>query len=153
MSVYPVIFDAPRLLGWYPHMARRDATIWERYLKLEASSWVGFAYDVALGGQNVTDPAATEAEILGWRFSTAQRIDVVGDRGAEHWIIEVRSQARMGAIGAVIGYTMLALREPWTELPLVPCVITDNMSPDVRYVAEQLSVQVIIVPEPEPKVL
>lgn len=153
MSVYPVIFDAPRLLGWYPHMAKRDAAIWERYLKHSATSWQGFAYDVALGGLDVTDPDSTEAERLGWKFSTAQRIDVVGDRGTEHWVIEVRSQARVGAIGAVMGYTMLAIREPWTELPLVPCVITDNMSPDVRYVAEQFSVQVIIVPEPAERVL
>lgn len=153
MPVYPVLFEPPRLLGWYPHMARRDAAIWERYLKLEATSWQGFAYDVAVGGMLVDDPLATPQELAGWRFSTAQRIDVVGNRGREHWIIEVRAQARIGAVGAVMGYTLLAQREPWTELPLVPAVITDNMSADVRWVAEQFSVQVIIVPEAEPKVL
>jgi hypothetical protein len=153
MPVYPVIFGPPALLGWYPHMARRDASIWERYLKQEATSWEGFAYDVALGGQIIEDPDASEAELLGWRFSTAQRIDVVGNRGKEHWIIEVRAQARVGAVGAVMGYTMLAQREPWTELPLVPCVITDNVSPDVRWVAEQFDVQLIIVPEPSERIL
>lgn len=153
MPVYPVIFGPPQLLGWYPHMARRDAAIWERYLKQEATGWHGFAYDVALGGQLVNDPEATEAELLGWKFSTAQRIDAVGDRGTEHWIIEVRAQARLGAVGAALGYTMLAMREPWTQLPLVPCIITDNMSPDVRWVAEQFDVTVIIVPEDEPRIL
>jgi len=153
MPVYKPEFFPPALLGYYPHMARRDATIWERYLKLEARSWVGFAYDVALGGNKVDDPLATEAELLGYQFSTAQRVDVVGDRSTEHWIIEVRSQARVGAVGAVMGYTLLAQREPWTHLPLVPCVITDNMSPDVRWVAEQFNVQVIIVPEAPERVL
>lgn len=153
MPVYPVEFFPPALLGHYPHMARRDAVIWERYLKLEASSWLGFAYDVALGGVVVDDPLGSEAEKLGYQFSTAQRVDVVGDRGTEHWIIEVRSQARVGAIGAVMGYTLLAQREPWTHLPLIPVVITDNMSPDVRWVAEQFSVQVIVVPEAPERVL
>jgi len=153
MPVYKPEFFKPELLGYYPHMARRDAVIWERYLKLEARSWLGFAYDVALGGMKVTDPLASEAELLAWQFSTAQRVDVVGDRATEHWIIEVRAQARVGAVGAVMGYTLLAQREPWTHLPLVPAVVTDNMSPDVRWVAEQFNVQVIIVPEPPERVL
>ncbi len=153
MPVYPVEFLPPALLGWYPHMARRDAVIWERYLKREASAWRGFAYDVALGGQLVDDPTGDPATLKGYQFSTAQRIDVVGDRGTEHWIIEVRHQARVSAIGAAMGYLLLAQRDPWTDLPLIPCVVTDNMSPDVRWVAEQFNVQVLLVPEELPRIL
>lgn len=151
--VYPVTFYPPALLGWYPHMARRDAIIWERFLRLRAREFEGFAYDVALGGQIVDAPPGEEAVALGYRFSTAQRVDVVANRITEHWIIEVRHQARISAVGAAMGYTMLALREPWTDLPLVPTVVTDNMSPDVRYVAELLNVNVVILPEEPPKVL
>ena len=153
MPVYPVEFYPPALLGWYPNMAKRDAVIWERYLRHQAINFRGFAYNVALGGMVKEDPEATPEELTGFQYSTAQRIDVVADRGSEHWIIEVRHQARIGAVGSVMGYTMLALREPWTELPLVPVVITDNMSPDVRYVAELFSLQVFIYPEDEPKLL
>jgi len=153
MPVYPLEFFPPELTGWYPHMAKRDAVIWERYLKREASAWKGFAYDVALGGFITEDPTADERTRTGYQYSSAQRIDVVGDRGTEHWIIEVRHQARISAISAAMGYLMLAQREPWTDLPLIPCVITDNMSADVRYVAEQFDVQVILVPEDLPRVL
>ncbi len=147
MSVYPVTFEPPALTGLYPHMSRRDAPLWERYLRKFAHQWQGFAYDVALGGLDVADPDASEAEIAGWRYSTAEKIDVVANRGDEHWIIEVKPNARLSALGQALGYIVLASREPWTTLPLVPCILTDNMSPDVRWVCEQHAVQVIILPE------
>jgi hypothetical protein len=85
--------------------------------------------------------------------NTAERIDVVADNGKEHWIIEIRPNAKLGALGSAIGYTLLAQREPWTALPLVPAVLTDNCSPDFRWVADLLGVQVIIVPEEVGRVL
>jgi hypothetical protein len=128
-------------------MARHDGALWERYLKVSAQLWTGFAYDVRLGGRETSDPDATADEKYMWRVNTAERIDVVGDRGSEHWVIEIRPNAKLGALGSAIGYVLLAQREPWTHLPLVPAVLTDNCSPDFRWVADQLGVQVIIVPE------
>lgn len=147
MAVYPVVFSPPALSGYYPHMSRRDAPLWERYLRKYANQWQGFAYDVALGGLTIEDKDASEAEKLGWRYNTAEKIDVVANRGDEHWLFEVKPNARAGAIGQALCYLLLAQREAWTSLPLVPCVLTDNISPDVRWFAEQVSVQVIIMPE------
>lgn len=147
MSVDPVVFEPPALTGRYPNMARHDAALWERYLKTAAHLWRGVTYDLRLGGQEVSDPDASETEKYMWRKNTAERIDVVADRGAEHWVIEVRPNAKLGALGSAIGYVLLGQREPWTTLPLVPAVLTDNISPDTRWVADQLGVQVIIVPE------
>lgn len=147
MSVYPVVFEPPARTGHYRHMARRDAALWERYLELYAMNWQGFAYDVALGGLTVDDPDATEEMRRGWQYSTAEKIDVVANRGDEHWIIEVRPNARCDTVGSVLGYFLLAQREPWTTLPLVPAILTANMSPDARWVAAQLGVEVLIMPD------
>lgn len=150
MPVYPVEFFPPRLGAIYPHMGRRDAALWERYVEKYGNNWFGFAYDVALGGLTVEDPEQTEAERLGWAYSTAEKIDVVANRGDEHWIIEVRPNARMGSVGAALGYKLLADKEPWTSLPTVPAVLTDNMSLDCRWFAEQVGVEVILLPD-EPR--
>jgi len=147
MPVYPVVFSSPELRGHYPHLARRDAPLWERYLLTWAHQWQGFAYDVAVGGLDIDDDDSSEAQKLGWKYSTAEKIDVVANRGDEHWLIEVKPNARNDALGQVLGYLLLAQREPWTTVPLVPCVLTDNMSPDVRWVASQLGVEVLIMPE------
>jgi hypothetical protein len=153
MPLDPVIWEPPALTGRYPNMARNDAQLWERYLKASGQLWHAVSYDVRLGGREIVDPDATEQEKYTWKFNTAERIDVVADRGSEHWIIEVRPNAKLGALGSAIGYVLLAQREPWTHLPLVPAVLTDNIAPDVRWVADQLGVQVIIVPEGPARVL
>ena len=116
MPVYPVVFQPPALTGNYPHMSRRDAPLWERYLRAYAHLWQGFAYDVALGGLEVADPDADDA-------------------------------ARLGSVGQALGYLLLAQREPWAGVPLIPCVLTNNVAPDVRWFAEQVGVEMIILPE------
>lgn len=147
MTVYPVVFQPPALTGDYPHMSRRDAELWERYLRSYAHTWLGFAYDVAIGGLTVEDPTASPEEKLGWTYNTAEKIDVVANRGDEQWLIEVKPNCRLSSIGQALGYLLLAQREPWTPLPLIPAVLTDNVNLDVRWVAEQLNVQLIIVPD------
>lgn len=153
MPVNPVVFEPPEIHGRYPNMARHDAALWERYLKQSASLLRGVTYDLRLGGLETSDPDASEEEKYMWRQNTAERIDVVADRGTEHWVIEVRPNAKLGALGSAIGYVLLGQREPWTTLPLVPVVLTDNIAPDVRWVADQLGVLVIIVPDDGPRVL
>jgi len=153
VSVDPVVFEPPALTGRYPNMARHDGALWERYLKNAAALWRGVCYDIRLGGLETADKDATETEKYMWRKNTAERIDVVADRGSEHWVIEIRPNAKLGALGSAIGYVLLAQREPWTTLPLVPAVLTDNCAPDFRWVADQLGVQVIIVPEELPRLL
>lgn len=153
MSVDPVVFEPPALTGRYPNMARHDGALWERYLKHSAHLWRGVSYDIRLGGQEIADPEADETEKYMWRKNTAERIDVVGDRGDEHWVIEIRPNAKLGALGSAIGYVLLGQREPWTTLPLVPAVLTDNCSADFRWVADQLGVQVIIVPDDPERIL
>lgn len=147
MPVYPVEFTPPALLGHYPHMSRRDAPLWERYLKLYAIHWQGFAYNVALGGLDVEEEGQSAEMRIMWRYNTAEKIDVVANRGDEQWLIEVKPNARLGALGQALGYLLLAQREPWTGLPLRPAVLTDNVTPDVRWCAEQLGVEMLIVPD------
>lgn len=145
MPVYPVVPESPLLTGAYPHLERRDAALWERFLVQHVPPITGVAYDVALGGQVPDDPNATPEQLLGWQYSTAQRVDVVAFTADEVWVIEVKPNARLGALGQVLGYVLLFEREPITTLPLVPTLVTDNLSPDVRYVADQLNIQVFVV--------
>lgn len=146
--VYPIAQQQPAITGNYPHMARRDAPIWERFLRAQGANFTGVTYDVALGGV-VPEGADEEDEtVLGWRYSTAVKLDAVLFTPDEVWIVEVKPNASLSAIGQVLGYMLLAEREPFTDLPLIPTIITDNLGADVRYVAEQLNIQIIVVPEP-----
>lgn len=145
--VYPVTQEQPALTGNYPHMARRDAPIWERFLQSQGARFTGVAYDVALGGVVPEGADEKDETVIGWRYSTAVKIDAVLFSPSEAWIVEVKPNASLSAIGQVLGYMLLAELDQFTSLALIPTIITDNLSADVRYVADQLNIQVIVVPE------
>src|SRR5713101_8167904 len=113
MPVYPVQWSAPSLNIGYGQMSRRDLPIWLRFLEAYAHRIQRVAYTVAFGGQIPDDPEATEDQLRGWQFSTAFKVDVFADVGAEWWLIEVKPSPDLGAIGQVLGYYLLSEREAW----------------------------------------
>jgi len=135
----------------YPHMARHDIRIWERFIDRYAGYFDEAAYDVAFGGSEPTDPQATAQERLMWKFNTAKRVDAVVRNPDEIWLCEVRPGSGLSALGAVVGYTYLAELEKWADRPLVMTVVTDHVDPDTRMICEAFDVQVIELPELEPE--
>lgn len=151
MPVYPLIVQPPRKLGAYPHMARRDAALWERFLDTFGADFDGFAYDVALGGLIPDAPGVSAAELLGWRYSTAAKIDAVAFRPDEVWLIEVKPSAGFSAFGQLLAYLILAELDGFTTLPLVPVLVTDTTTPDVQTVAAELGIEIVTIEEPPPE--
>lgn len=150
MPVYPVERLPITARGVFPHMAKHDATIWTRFLDTYADAFESFAYDVALGGQRAGEDQAPEATRLGWQYATALKVDVVGFQPERAWVIEVKPGAGTNALGATLCYVELAAVDRFTDLELVPVVVTDRMSPDVKFCAEQLGVLVFELPPPPP---
>ncbi len=144
-TVYPVTLYTPEKLTGYPHMAKRDAAIWERFLAAHAAEYIAFSYDVALGGRTVDYPQATEAARLGWQYSTALKIDAVGWQGNQVWIIEVRPEATVGTYGSAVVYTLVARREALTTLPLIPAIVCESIQLDVEWACLTSGVQVVKV--------
>jgi hypothetical protein len=145
MPVYPIEFAPPALLGGYPNMQRRDALIWEAFLRTVPVGLERVAYNVALGGVAPNDPTASEAMLRGFAYSTASKPDVVCDFGAVWWVCEVKPSATLGAVGQALGYTLMAEREALTELPMLPTIITDAAAPDLIWVCEQLDINLVQV--------
>lgn len=148
MPVKPIVWEPFRLLSRYPHMAKHDARIWERFQARYAGYFQQAAYDIALGGSILLDPHATDAERLMWRFNTAKRIDAAVRNDEEIWLCEVRRGSVTDAIGAVIVYGELSDLDKWADLPLVLTIVTDRTDNDARTVCERLEIQLIELPEP-----
>ncbi len=138
----------PTWRGNFPHMAEGDRDIWLRWLDQEGAKWQGFAYDVAVGGQEapaeVTDPKIRAA----WRFNTAKRIDALGAKPGQLCIFEVRSTAGVSAIGALQAYEALFKEEDTSGLPVSKCLVTDFIAPDTRRAAEAQGITVTMLPPP-----
>jgi hypothetical protein len=148
MPVYPPTWTPLVKSGYYPHMSRLDTAIWERFLDEYAGNFGSVAYDVALGGFLPKPETGPEEQRLGYQYSTALKIDACLQREGEVWIVEVKPAGPTSSIGAALCYSTLAERDAFSPFPLVPAVVTDRMSPDVKYCAEQLGVTVVEVGVP-----
>jgi hypothetical protein len=145
-AVYAPVWQPVTFRGQYRHMAKRDAAVWEQFLRLYADRFAAFAYDVALGGIALTMPEMTDEESKGWQYSTALKIDVVAREADRYWIIEVRPDVNVSALGAALTYTMLCARDQVFDGPLVPTIVCDFIQPDVQWACAQLGIQVFAVP-------
>lgn len=143
--VYPINILPNTWKGSYPHMAKLDRAIWERFLTANAATFSGFAYDVALGGRVIEGLDLDDPTKLGWQYNTAVKIDAVAFRDEEAWIIEVKPEANVSAFGAALAYTVLVEREQFISQRLIPTIVCEYIQPDVEWVCQQLSVQVIKV--------
>jgi hypothetical protein len=143
--VYPVTLLAPDFRGHFPHMARRDTEVWVRFLAAPPAEFLGYAYDVAVGGWKLEGLELTEPDLLGWQYNTALKVDVVGLTATEAWVIEVRPEATVSALGAALTYAMVLDRETVFDLPLRPVVCCQQMQPDVEWACGKLGVRVVKV--------
>lgn len=140
-----VVFRPLVIDGDYPHMAKRDSAVWERWLKIHASHWQGVAYDVAVGGLR---PAAGDTDIAFdrmWQYDTALKIDALVAREDRILVVEVRPMATVSAIGSALVYAMVLAREGVNKIPLVPAIVCEGIQVDVRWAAEQMQIQVFLV--------
>jgi len=145
-AVFPVTIVPPEHRGRYPHMAKRDAEVWSRFLAARAAEFTGFAYDVAVGGVQLLGDAVEANERAGWQYNTALKIDVCALQPGRVWIIEVKPDATVSALGAAIGYTLVVEREKVFDGVLVPTIVCGACQRDVKWAAGQLGVQVIELP-------
>ena len=149
MPVKPLVWVPFGPRASYPHMAKHDARIWERFIARFAGNFDDAAYDVALGGSETSDPNATEADRLMWRFNTAKRIDAVVRNRDQIWLCEVRKGSGTDAIGQVMVHMILSELDKWADRPLVATLVTDRADNDIRTVCQSLAIQLFELPEPD----
>jgi hypothetical protein len=148
MPVYPVRWEPFVKSGYYTHMAKLDAAIWERFMDQYGVNFQSVAYDVALGGFLPDEDSGSLESRKGWQYTTALKIDAVLLREGEVWIVEIKPGGGTAGIGAALCYTILAERDGFSPFPVVPVLVTDRSNPDVLLCADELGVTVIAVDEP-----
>jgi hypothetical protein len=135
----------PKKLFRYPHMFPLDIAIWERFIDIHGSEFAGFDYDVKVGSG--TEPPAG----VGDNYARMQtilskyRIDVVGHKGNELWIIEVKPEAGTVAIGQIEAYTNLYKRDYNPTKKIVGCIVTDRILPDMEYLTKLKGIEYYVV--------
>lgn len=135
----------PTKLFRYPHMFPLDIAIWERFIDSPYNDFLGFDYDVKVGSgttapSGVGDNYKRMQEIL-----SKYRIDCVGHKPGEIWIIEVKPEAGTIAIGQIEAYTRLYKRDFNPAEKIIGCIVTNRTLPDMDWLTKEKGIEYYIV--------
>jgi hypothetical protein len=117
--------------GRYPHMLDEDIPVWNRFLDKFAQDFKAFYYDVRVSGEDV------ERFLVGDKWDNlaykllAYRIDAIGEKENEIWIIEVTTKPGPRTLGQMIFYYNYWMRDPKIKKPVSLHVVCENIMPDI----------------------
>lgn len=129
----------------YPHLLPADVDLWERFMDRYPSFFLSLEYDVHVGGAIDVRPWWSNEDIKTFSHLASKRIDVVGHTAGEIYIIEIKPEAGVSAIGQLISYELLYKKRFGPTDPLVLCLITDFLTPDERWLTSELEIRVWVV--------
>ena len=93
---------------------------------------------------------ADEAMKKMWYASTAKRIDAIGEKEKEIWIIEVASSPYLRAVGQCLSYLFLWNLDPKIDKPAKMILLCWHLDSDLEKVLGHHGVRVITIEKPTP---
>lgn len=127
----------------YPHMFGPETQVWTRFLESGDIDIQEVWYDVHVGAMvkgdwdNDSIPARVAAAV------TRKRIDVVALVDGVFWVIEIKPLAMHFAIGQVLVYEGLFVKEYEPTRETWPVIVCDHVDEDVIEECERLGVVLV----------
>jgi hypothetical protein len=129
-------------------MLPADVPLWHRFLDRYASNFERFFYNVRVGGPDVSKIEGDEVLKRMWYLNTAKRIDAIGEKENELWIIEVASSPYLRAVGQMLTYHFLWDLDPKINKPVKDVLLCYYLDSDLEKVLKHHKVEVLIIPSP-----
>lgn len=119
---------------WYTHMKPYDVAIWERFIAKYPNMFDEVIYDLHVGGKPDIAPDTAPEMVKSWVMLNQKKIDVVGFKGAQVFIVEVKPDAGASAVGQVLNYKQLYNMYIDPGAVCIPVICTDRFDPQsVQY--------------------
>lgn len=129
----------------YPHMVKDEIEEWKRFLKEHGNEFTDFKYDIRVGkGIGNLPGIGTQYQHMA-TYLSQKRIDVVGYKQNNRYIIELKQSAYEGALGQLLGYKILyedRYGKGTVQGLILVCTRADN---DIIRSASVQGIQVIII--------
>ncbi len=133
----------PIVMPAYPHMLGEDTAVWTRFLESGDFALQEVWYDLHVGAVVKGDWADDSMPARIAAGLTRKRIDVVALMDGRYWIIEVKPIAMHFALGQVLVYEDLFVKEYEPVLETWPVIVCDTVDEDVIPECERLGVVVV----------
>lgn len=127
----------------YPGLRPHDMALWDMLLLSHPGLFKEVWYNIKLG-----DPVTQERdrEIMlrtGMYDVSSWVVDVLARDEENYYVIEIKPDAKAGAIGQALAYKALLESEYTFTAPLYPVVLTDDIGPITQTAAQLLGVTVM----------
>jgi hypothetical protein len=129
----------------YPHLKENEEAIWTRFIDAFPDAYDAVDYDVLVGTGVEPKPEDSEAMKKDKEYLSKKKIDVVGYKAENIYIIEIRPRAGLDMIGKLIAYVELYRSIAPTGKTIKAVLITDEEMPDIRTLAERMGILLHIV--------
>lgn len=127
----------------YPHMMPLDVAIWERFIDANPNFFDSVDYDVALGSKPLFD-VTVNTETGGEATRLYQKkIDVVGYKDKNIYIVEIKPQASLAALGQAKSYEILYRNFIDPDIKTIPTILTDRVATDLPMIAFEMGIKLL----------
>jgi len=129
----------------YTHMMGDDIPIWERFILRNPKYFNTVDYDFRVGSGMALQPGWDTNFKRMAKMITQKRIDVLGWRGDNPTIVEVKKRAGLSTLGQVLGYRTLFIRDfPHLGKPDL-LVVTESADSDILLVFIPYRIPIVVV--------
>ena len=129
----------------YPHMDKEDIITWEIYIDTHPSAYDSVDYDYALGQVPEHAAIADEGGTSGTERVNKYRIDVIGYKGEEVHLIELKKRATPAILGHLRAEKLLYDRDEANGAKTTMFVIAREATPELDMLAAADNITLILV--------
>jgi len=126
-------------------MLKPDIPVWWDFQARYSMYWDALYLDCKLGGPYYTPEQLAEPMTKMWRDLLVKRADAIADLEDEVWIIEVSADPGLRAVGQLLVYQSLWIRDPPIAKPEKLVLVCHTIEPDLLDAVGMRSIQVYIV--------
>lgn len=129
----------------YPHLGASEKELWDRFIRKYPDAYDSVVYDLALGHGVDLPKDAVGNLVNNLHYLSRYKIDIVGFRGDEVDIIEVKPRAGATALGQILHY--INLYKGYIDPEATPngVLLTDALRSDMPITAQEHDIKIIII--------
>lgn len=131
--------------GAPPGMLPKDVPTWKRFALLKPPGFLNWYFNVRVGTAPVVDDPGSAAYVQMWSDINRKRIDCLGLRADQIWLVEVSEDPSNTALGQVQLYTALFAEETDDPRPILPVILAQRIDADLARVCAAQGVFVYLV--------
>ena len=126
-------------------MSANDLQLWISFREDYAKEFKQFYFNCQVGDPILESPELEEEMQIVVDAVSRRRIDVVGEKEGEWWLIELRQNAGPGAIGSILTYKTLWEENPPDKSLVTPVIVTDTADRNLAHVCAKLKIIYLVV--------